>query len=259
MPCDASRGLPRAGRLASRRDALCVQTAARLFETVSKPVAPYSALIAAVLWMSVGGAGVAGLLVAPPEPSSPVSSCPRKPVAPERIEVPLASEATPGGPAAPATEGAAVERVAEDRPPAAPEVAAMAAGANVAFAIPVAAPARLAGKAEAGSGLAQAGMPGGVAGGKGGSPVAKLTFGRGAGVQPAPAYPRAAVLEEKEGAVTVRFAVDKAGRVMVARAVSSSGHAILDEAAVTTVRRRWRFSPGPPRVYEVDILFRLER
>ena len=81
----------------------------------------------------------------------------------------------------------------------------------------------------------------------------------GAGRQPAPPYPRRAVVEGREGTVSVRFAVDAKGGVMVAKVAGTSGHALLDAAAVDTVKRRWRFEPGTPRVYEVDILFRLER
>lgn len=50
-------------------------------------------------------------------------------------------------------------------------------------------------------------------------------------------YPEAARLRGEEGRVAVRFTVDRSGRVMGAAIVSSSGSALLDEAALGLLRQ----------------------
>lgn len=258
MPRDASRGFGRGGvwhRPRARRRA----KGAGVSSAVPVSGAPCAPLLTAVLWMAALGVGAVGLFLEPGEPSHPAPAPAPPPPPVRRIEVPLSAEAESADPGRADPESAAAARVSDDRPPAAPPVSAMAEGSSVAFAVPVSAPARIVGKGAAAGAPALAGAPGEVAVGAGPARVAKLTFGQGAGLQPAPAYPREAVREEREGSVTVRFAVRSDGSVMVARAVASSGHAALDEAALTTIRRRWHFPPGAPRVYEVEILFRLER
>jgi TonB family protein len=86
-----------------------------------------------------------------------------------------------------------------------------------------------------------------------------LVFGEGEGRQPAPEYPRQSVREGQEGVVVVRLSVDESGRVQFAEAVSPSPWALLNESAVHTVRDRWRFRAGPPRLYDVAIRFELTR
>ncbi len=49
-------------------------------------------------------------------------------------------------------------------------------------------------------------------------------------------YPDAAKKEKAQGIVKVRFSIDRAGNVLSATAVSSSGSAVLDEAAVNVLR-----------------------
>ena len=86
-----------------------------------------------------------------------------------------------------------------------------------------------------------------------------LTFGEGEGKQPAPEYPRKSVREGQEGMVVVRLAVDETGRVRSAEAASPSPWPLLNEAAVRTVRERWRFRSGPERLYDVPIRFELTK
>ncbi len=62
-------------------------------------------------------------------------------------------------------------------------------------------------------------------------------------VNPPPRYPRLARRRGLEGAVLLEVLVDVSGRVADIRIASSSGHAILDRAALEAVRR-WRFTPG---------------
>lgn len=64
------------------------------------------------------------------------------------------------------------------------------------------------------------------------------------GRMPAPVYPSDARRLGQTGTVMVEFTVDTAGKVISARAKSSSSHASLDNEAVRTVRR-WKFPPGP--------------
>lgn len=90
-------------------------------------------------------------------------------------------------------------------------------------------------------------------------PVQALTFGQGAGKQPAPEYPWRAQSQGQEGVVSVRFTVAENGRVISAEAVDPSPWPLLNESAVRTVRSRWRFNAGSPRAYEVAIRFVLPK
>ena len=86
-----------------------------------------------------------------------------------------------------------------------------------------------------------------------------LTFGEGEGRQPAPEYPPAAVRGGQEGTVRVGFGVGVNGRVLDAAVVAPSPWPLLNQAAVRTVRNRWRFQPGGMRRYEVSIHFHIEK
>ena len=89
--------------------------------------------------------------------------------------------------------------------------------------------------------------------------VHRLVYGQGEGRQPAPEYPREAVLARQQGTVIVRFTVDEAGRVVSAAVAEPCPFAILNQAAVRAVSESWRFSPGPARSYEVSIEFQLKQ
>lgn len=81
---------------------------------------------------------------------------------------------------------------------------------------------------------------------------------------PAPPYPWLARLNGWEGTVVVRARVAPSGLAAAASVVRSSGFTVLDEAALTSVRR-WRFAPASrgrqPVVSQVEIpiVFRLAR
>lgn len=60
---------------------------------------------------------------------------------------------------------------------------------------------------------------------------------------PKPPYPLAARRQGAEGRVTLRAQVLEDGRCTKVRIARSSGHALLDESALATVRR-WRFLPA---------------
>lgn len=88
------------------------------------------------------------------------------------------------------------------------------------------------------------------------SPVAKVLAPLD-GANPPPDYPPAARRRGLQGTVVILVVVDEHGDVTAASVQRSSGHALLDEAALAAVRR-WRFQEGPG-VSEQPIEFRLRR
>lgn len=77
------------------------------------------------------------------------------------------------------------------------------------------------------------------------------------GENPPPEYPRRAIRLAIEGRVLIEVAVDAQGKVTGCKVVRSSGHAILDRAALKAVRS-WRFLNGPGVVC-VPVSFVLRR
>jgi protein TonB len=82
-------------------------------------------------------------------------------------------------------------------------------------------------------------------------------------LNPKPRYPFLALRRGLEGEVTLLVEVTAAGEVAGVTVKKSSGHKILDDAAVTTVSRKWRFFPARlggesvPDVVEFSIDFKL--
>ena len=80
---------------------------------------------------------------------------------------------------------------------------------------------------------------------------------------PAPPYPWAARRLGQEGGVVLRIAISEMGRPTRVEIQHSSGYPLLDESALTTVRR-WKFVPasaaGVPRdaVSSLQVSFRLK-
>jgi protein TonB len=60
---------------------------------------------------------------------------------------------------------------------------------------------------------------------------------------PPPRYPSRAITRHMEGDVLLRVTVGNDGRPEAIEVQQSSGHAVLDRAAVDQVRKRWRFRP----------------
>ncbi|MBI5685339.1 MAG: energy transducer TonB [Verrucomicrobia bacterium] len=58
-----------------------------------------------------------------------------------------------------------------------------------------------------------------------------------------PAYPRVAKIQGWEGVTVLRLEVLEDGAVGKVELVQSSGHSVLDEAAIRAVQR-WRFEPA---------------
>ena len=98
--------------------------------------------------------------------------------------------------------------------------------------------------AGSGSGPARggAGSAGAADGGAGDDPnsVAHADYAR----NPPPVYPTAARRREQQGTVTVRVLIGADGSVERAEVAESSGFDSLDDAALDTVRSRWRFVPA---------------
>lgn len=82
-------------------------------------------------------------------------------------------------------------------------------------------------------------------------------------LNPPPSYPLAARQRQDEGTVLLDVLVDEKGRVGELRIATSSGHPLLDRAALKGVRR-WRFEPGRrdqekiPMWVQVPIRFTLQ-
>jgi protein TonB len=60
---------------------------------------------------------------------------------------------------------------------------------------------------------------------------------------PPPKYPRMARRRGYEGTVLLEVLVDREGRVKDLRLLETSGHALLDRSALSSVRE-WLFEPG---------------
>ncbi len=95
------------------------------------------------------------------------------------------------------------------------------------------------GASGAGSAPALGGGDGSSAGGDGNS-SAHADYAR----NPPPLYPAVARRREQQGTVTVRVLVGADGSVEQAELADSSGFDTLDDAALDTVRSRWRFVPA---------------
>ena len=183
--------------------------------------------------------------VAQPDPAPP----PPKPAPPKPATKPTVKPATePVAKAAvkPVIKPAKPEPVAKPVAPAVSESVAPPPG-NRASADP--APAALPGQASAESTES--------------APVA-IDLGAAYRLNPAPKYPPLALRRGWQGTVRLRVALDPDGHPTTVDLATSSGHAVLDEAALAAVRH-WRFRPatrlGKPvaATVEVPIVFRISR
>lgn len=101
-----------------------------------------------------------------------------------------------------------------------------------------------------GSPTGRQGVAGGVAGGTG-------TSGNGRLINPKPSYPSAARSAGMQGTTSVSITFNAAGRVESAVVVSSSGYSILDNAAISSIQRNWRWPGNGTRKVRVPIKFSL--
>jgi protein TonB len=187
-----------------------------------------------VLWFGCLAVGASGFLLpyAHPQPPPPILP----PIHAQLLNVQITPQRSPMRQArAPANERDQPPPPGALEAPQAPELDAVAApNAAVAFALPVAGPPHPA-------------------------TVHKIIYGEGEGQQPAPEYPREAVLAHEEGVVVVRFVVDKDGRVISADAINPCPWPLLNQAALRAISQTWQFAPGPVRSYEVSIQFQLRQ
>jgi len=78
------------------------------------------------------------------------------------------------------------------------------------------------------------------------------------GFFPSPEYPTAARRNGYQGTVTIDIKVDQNGVIQSAEVFKSSGFSILDNAALQTVRKQWRFTPGKPRWLHWPCTFKIQ-
>ena len=212
---------------------------------------PFATLFTLVLWVFCLAVGFVGFVFPYIRPKAPVAAPP--PIQAEMIKVELAATELPpeiNPQTAPVPQPPAVQPL--EIPKAPPMIAVAEPSPEIAFALPVEAPARIVDVKSASASRPVAQTTTAPA------PVQSLTFGRGEGKQPAPEYPLRARREGQEGVVLVRFTVGENGRVLSAEAASPSPWSLLNESAVRAVRERWRFAPGGLRLYEVAIRFQMK-
>lgn len=229
---------------------------ARLFGGVSSAEARFTPVITLVLWVSCVLIGALGFAM--PYARPVVAPAPPAPLQVEMLNVELTSEPLPELPSS-ATRALAPPLPAEAvaQPPLPPALAVALPSPALAFAVPVEGPARIVEAAQASYFTSNTSSNAAVA--PAALPVQTLTFGQGAGKQPAPEYPWRAQSEGQEGVVNVRFTVAATGRVISAEATNPSPWPLLNDAAVRAVRTRWRFNAGGLRAYEVAIRFVLPK
>ena len=218
--------------------------------------APFISVLTFVLWTLVCTITVVGVAVPYVRPRAIEKK--EMPITAETLHVELTSEPLPVAFAEPAKSpeppplSLPIDKVQE-----VPSLTPVAEPSVVAFALPVEGPVQIV-AAKAAASIA----PTEVANPAAALPAAaaqQLIYGEGEGKQPAPEYPYRARQEGQEGTVKVRFTVGENGRVLAAEAASPSPWSILNQSAVRVVSERWRFRPGPVRVYEVSIKFQLTR
>jgi TonB family protein len=226
---------------------------------------PVLVLVLWVFCLTVGWLG----FVLPYERSKIVCLC-EEPVQFEKLEVELTEPDTP--PAQPPPDSNApspppdvltpppLVQPSSPVPPAAPSappVVAVAPSPAVAFALPVVNPTRVVQVATAASyHVPAAGAKTGSVGAAASIPAPdkrSLT----PRVRPDPDYPEIASREGQEGTVVLRVTIQPDGRVKFAEVAQPSPYQLLDEEAVLTVTRKWRWPAWPHglRVIEQPIRF----
>ena len=83
------------------------------------------------------------------------------------------------------------------------------------------------------------------------------TISEASNVNPAPRYPKIAILKGWEGETVVKVSVNSAGKVEHIEVMQFSGHAVLDNAVLEAVQN-WHFEKGPDKVLEIPVRFILK-
>ena len=85
------------------------------------------------------------------------------------------------------------------------------------------------------------------------------TYGPSAVGGPLPVYPKDALDRGLEGATTLSLTIGPDGSLVSVSVAKSSGHQLLDEAAIRTVKKAWAFKPGlskgQPTAGELTVTF----
>ena len=215
-------------------------------------------MLTLVLWLGSLSIGVAGFVLPYLRPQPPVKAPP--PVIAELLNVELTSDPLPpANPAPPPPNLLQPPPIAPQQitPPPPQMMSVAAPSPQIAFAVPIAAPARVIPVQQASYRTVE--TPPVVEAPPAPLAPTPLTFGQGEGRQPAPDYPRESLRQGQEGTVTVRMTVGGDGSVLAAEASLPSPWPLLDSAALRVVKSRWRFTPGPLRAYEVAIRFQLNK
>lgn len=221
------------------------------FSRQTSDVSRFTPVLTLVLWL--GCSIVAALGFAMPYVRPQAAKTPPEPLRVEMLNVELTADPLPEPELSPANPLAPPPPDAVVQPQSPPAVAVAMPSPSIAFAVPVEGPSRVVSAAQASYSRAES--PSAAA-----SPtVQQLTFGQGAGKQPAPEYPPVAERAGQEGSVSVRFIVAENGRVTAAEAVAPSPWPMLNDSALRTIRNRWRFPAGNLRTYEVAIRFQLRK
>jgi protein TonB len=76
------------------------------------------------------------------------------------------------------------------------------------------------------------------------------------GSYPDPDYPRLAQERRQHGSVTLYLVVNSNGIPTTVEVKDSSGYPLLDKAALTGVKNRWRFPPGEVRYHTVQVIYK---
>lgn len=214
-----------------------------------------------VTWSGCLMIGGLGFLLPYDHPRPPAAT--PEPVQAEVLNVELTHDPLPPITSAPAASASLPPPLATlVVPPSAPPLTAVAEPSPaVAFALPVSGPVQIVDAAQASAAQSEGTATqtaATTATATSSSGIENLTYGRGDGRQPAPEYPRQARQSGQQGAVGVQFRVGPDGRVLEAEATEPSPWPLLNAAAVRAVKERWRFRPGPPRLYLVSIRFQLQ-
>jgi protein TonB len=217
---------------------------------------PFSAVVTLVIWSVCLLVGIVGLTV--PYPPNPYLRRKEPPISVRTFE----AELTPTPP--PPEVSPSLEPGSEAPPPpddlASPvlsqPVAVASPLANVSFALPVEGPVRVVDPRRAG--YSKSPPPRNTNAAPVTAPVVKkLEFGVGEGRKPGPVYPRGALRDGQEGVVGIRMIVNADGTIRTAEVASPCVWPLLNESAVRTVRKLWRFEPGEVRIFEVAIKFQI--
>ncbi len=197
-----------------------------------------------MLWLGCLLVGGLGFIMHYPQPHSPSAQPP--PVKVEMLEVKLTDDPqlTPES----SHNSTVTDPVAHPQIP--QPIAVAQPSPAIAFALPVKGPVRIVEASHAAYSQPSTPAPA--------TPAPQpLTFGEGEGRQPAPEYPERARRAGQEGSVTVRFTVAEDGYITAAEVIEPCRWPLLNQSALHAVRERWRFVPGPIRIYDVPIHFQL--